>query len=221
MTQRRLSAAERRRSIVRAAIPIFASRGFHGATTRDLAAAAGVSEALLYRHFPSKEALYHAITEGHLEDEELHPGVGRLLALKPSTHRLVLTVEYLLAHVLEGGQEFPRLMTHSLLGDGVFARTALGRFYAELSPYVLESLAAARKSGDIQSDASEDTSGLWWLQHLALSMRLMSLPEKPVVRYGGSRKQAVEKAVRFALRGLGLRQEAIDRLYRPGAWRTV
>jgi len=41
----------------------FAARGFRGTTTRDIAARVGITEAALYRHFPSKEALYAAIVE--------------------------------------------------------------------------------------------------------------------------------------------------------------
>jgi len=41
----------------------FAARGFRGTTTRDIATRVGITEAALYRHFPSKEALYAAIVE--------------------------------------------------------------------------------------------------------------------------------------------------------------
>jgi AcrR family transcriptional regulator len=54
----RMSAGERRRQLVRSAVRAFARDGFHGATTRAIAAEAGVAEALLYRHFSSKRALY-------------------------------------------------------------------------------------------------------------------------------------------------------------------
>lgn len=54
----RLPADERRRQLVRAAVRAFARDGFHGATTRSIAAEAGVAEALLYRHFSSKRDLY-------------------------------------------------------------------------------------------------------------------------------------------------------------------
>ena len=52
MANTRLDSDERRQAIVEAAVPLFARKGFSGATTRELAEAAGVSEALLYRHFP-------------------------------------------------------------------------------------------------------------------------------------------------------------------------
>src|SRR5438045_1221934 len=63
MAATRLDSDERRQRIVDAAIPLFARKGFGGTTTRELAEAAGISEALLFRHFPSKELLYREILQ--------------------------------------------------------------------------------------------------------------------------------------------------------------
>lgn len=54
---------ERRRQILDEAAQLFATLGFRGATTRDVAARVGITEAALYRYFPSKEAIYAAILE--------------------------------------------------------------------------------------------------------------------------------------------------------------
>ena len=59
----RLAARDRRTQILAAALEIFAEQGFHGTRTRDLARRAGVSEALVFRHFPTKEALIRAILD--------------------------------------------------------------------------------------------------------------------------------------------------------------
>lgn len=59
----RLNATDRRTQILAAAMDVFSERGFHGARTRDLAERAGVSEALIFRHFPTKEDLIRAILE--------------------------------------------------------------------------------------------------------------------------------------------------------------
>jgi len=56
-TTTKLSSEERRADIVKAVRRVFAEKGFDGTTTRELAYAAGVSEALLFKHFPHKEAL--------------------------------------------------------------------------------------------------------------------------------------------------------------------
>jgi AcrR family transcriptional regulator len=59
----RLSSEERRISIVDAACKLFAEKGFRGTTTRELAAAVGVTEPVLYEHFKTKRDLYNAIIE--------------------------------------------------------------------------------------------------------------------------------------------------------------
>ena len=51
---KKLSGDERRAAIIKAVQRVFAEKGFDGTTTRELASAAGVSEALLFKHFPNK-----------------------------------------------------------------------------------------------------------------------------------------------------------------------
>jgi AcrR family transcriptional regulator len=51
----------RQASLIAAATSLFAARGFRGTTTKEIAKAAGVSEALLFKYFPTKRALYTAI----------------------------------------------------------------------------------------------------------------------------------------------------------------
>jgi AcrR family transcriptional regulator len=57
----RTSGHERQASLISAAASLFAAKGFTGTTTKQIAHAAGVSEALLFKHFPTKHALYSAI----------------------------------------------------------------------------------------------------------------------------------------------------------------
>lgn len=57
----RSSGQERQASIITAAASLFAAKGFQGTTTREIAKTAGISEALVFKHFPTKRALYAAI----------------------------------------------------------------------------------------------------------------------------------------------------------------
>jgi TetR/AcrR family transcriptional regulator len=59
----RMHADDRHRQLLRSAIDCVARNGFGGTKTKDIAAAAGVSEAILFRHFATKEDLYHAILD--------------------------------------------------------------------------------------------------------------------------------------------------------------
>jgi len=57
------TAEERREALVEAAIPIFAQHGFRAASTIDIASAAGISQAYLFRLFPTKVDLFLAVCE--------------------------------------------------------------------------------------------------------------------------------------------------------------
>jgi AcrR family transcriptional regulator len=59
----RIPREERRRQIIEAAATLFSRKGFRGTTTREIAGAVGVSEAMLFKHFATKEELYAAIIE--------------------------------------------------------------------------------------------------------------------------------------------------------------
>jgi AcrR family transcriptional regulator len=59
----RLPGEERRRQFIEAATTLFSQKGFRGTKTREIAQAVGVSEAMLYKHFATKEELYAAIIE--------------------------------------------------------------------------------------------------------------------------------------------------------------
>jgi AcrR family transcriptional regulator len=54
----RLSAEERRATVLECACQIFAKGTYHGSTTAEIARTAGVTEPILYRHFASKRDLY-------------------------------------------------------------------------------------------------------------------------------------------------------------------
>ncbi len=59
----RMCADERRLQIVKVAMRLFSERGFRGTTTKEIAQAAGVSEAIIFRHFATKDDLYTAIID--------------------------------------------------------------------------------------------------------------------------------------------------------------
>lgn len=60
-TKLKMTSEERRQCILQAAKELFSRKGFLGVTTRQLAAAVGVTEPVLYGHFPSKRSLYDEV----------------------------------------------------------------------------------------------------------------------------------------------------------------
>jgi AcrR family transcriptional regulator len=219
---RRLSGQERRAAIIAAVREVFAVKGFHGTTTRELAEAAGVSEALLFKHFPTKEELHEAVLRSVLDDELGRPDLGAMADLEPSAESLVLLVHGFYAGLLSarnpsGGRLdiLPRLMFQSAMSDGDFARLFLREVPARWVAKVAACVRAATAEGEIPRDAAPPDVRAWFAHHLAVMLLLHHLPEPPTIDYGIPRDRMVEHAVRFALRGIGLPDEAIRRLYDP------
>src|ERR1041385_270803 len=91
----RMSFEERQCRILTAVRKVFARKGLQGTTTRELAKEAGVSEALLYKHYPSKEALYQAML--CTCDSEFTDELKKIATLEPSTSTLVTLVHFAVA----------------------------------------------------------------------------------------------------------------------------
>jgi len=222
MRARRLNCEERKQAIVKAVLPVFARHGFANTTTRQLARAAGVSEALIYKHFPSKETLYAEIQSFGCKGCDPH--LQKLLDLEPSTSTLVYIVYYIMrANIVGHGKETicnetrHRMILNSCLEDGSFTRFLFHNRFAENISRIVKCMDAAAEAGDLLPSPVTKSNLLLFAHHLATTIATMHLPKKPVVEYEASREQLVQQAVWFALRGLGLKDEAIRRFYSPKA----
>jgi AcrR family transcriptional regulator len=218
----RLSAEQRRAAIITAVRRVFAERGFDGTTTRALAEAAGVSEALLFKHFPDKEALFSAMKLA-CSSQDIDR-FERLEALEPSASTLVLMVHFLVSVIVRAGTSGDderasqdRLALRSLAEDGEFASSLLQPVALRWIPKVEQCLAAATAAGDAVAGPVLPGVGGWFIHNLAAMIRFHQLPVNPAVDYGVSPDKLVEQVVWFALRGLGLEDEAIRRNYNPRA----
>jgi AcrR family transcriptional regulator len=216
----KLSKEERRAAIVKAVRRVFADKGFHGTTTRELAEAAGVSEALLFKHFPNKEALYSAMLHSCCKAQD--PAVEWLQSLEPSTPALVAIVHFLFSRKVNGRSAkdddealHMRLMFRSLMEDGEFANLQLRHVASFWLPKIEECLQAAQHRGDTVGRGVLPDLGAWFTHHLAVALMHYLRPTSPVVDYQVSRAKIVEQAVWFALRGLGVNEQAIQRYYNP------
>jgi AcrR family transcriptional regulator len=65
-----MTAGGRREQILRGSMKLFAKKGFRGTTTREIARHLGISEALMFKYFPSKKALYRAIIQKKTDGSE-------------------------------------------------------------------------------------------------------------------------------------------------------
>jgi AcrR family transcriptional regulator len=216
-TTSKMSGEQRRADILKTVRRVFVEKGFHATTTRELADAAGVSEALIFKHFPNKEALYLAIQMSCFKEEGLKV-VERLESLEPSTASLVFLVHDLISHVLGGQSDederlFFRLILRSLMDEGEFTRLAIQGGPAHFVRKVKACVEAAESAGDIVAEPVKAKLGAWFVHQLVSGIMLHSLPAEPVIDYEVSREELVNQATWFCLRGIGLKEEAIQRCW--------
>ena len=175
---RRLPAEERREAILAAAKPVFGRLGYDRATTREIAAAAAVSEALLYQHFPGKRQLFEAIVNQAAADLE-----RRLCVAADSDEPLSCAVAAFFDFV-DQDRDLYRVFFRQALP----AEPAFQRLYAELARHFLDlteqGLAAAGPDSVLLAHAVSgmvSELALWWVDGR-----------------GPSRDEMVAKAVRMA-----------------------
>jgi len=218
----RLSAEARKEAIVEAVRDVFAEKGFEGTTTRELARAAGVSEALLYKHFPSKELLYAAMLDGCAKGPTFAEA-SRILGLQASTSTLVVMVHFMISHYVLGRSgdthraALNALLVRSLLGDGEFVRLMHKKLASAWLKKFEACLIAAAKAGEMHEVPVRRELCVWFVQHVAFSLMLHLQPKTPAVNYKVSKEELVSQATWFGLLGLGLKEEAVRRYYSPKA----
>jgi TetR/AcrR family transcriptional regulator, transcriptional repressor of aconitase len=225
MSRPRLDSEERRKAIVEAAMPLFARKGFAGTTTKEIARAAEVSEALVFQHFPSKAALYQEIIGRGCTGD---PALEHFAAMQPSTATLVHMVRCLLDHsVLGEGEDAGeremrhRLVVQSFLDDGEYARLVHGWIVEHIQPLVRACMEAAERAGDLRPGASRSPDDFWFVHHVAAGIAHGRLPERDAYPYAVGVRELVEDATRFILRGIGFRDEVIAARTGPDAARPA
>ena len=202
----------RRELILSAAKRCFARHGFAGTTTKSVAAAASISEGLLFKHFPTKSALYAEILA---EECEADPGLHKLLGLPPSTDTLVILIRGMVRHfqevLAEPEQEEAqrmRLMIISHLNDGEFARLLFEKVGALIEPAFAASLSRAIAQGDAGRVGRTPLNLFWFAHHTAMMASLSRLPPVPTLPYGND-PDLERQLCEFILRGIGLTEAAI------------
>lgn len=145
-----MAGGERRHQILRVAVSLFSNRGFRGTTTKEIAQAAGVSEAMVFRHFATKEELYAAILDhkacsgtGSFEPAEMAAdaikrkddrGVFESLALGALNHH-------------EHDPEFQRLLLHSALEKHELAQMFFDEFVRKVYEFLVAYIRERQREG--------------------------------------------------------------------------
>src|ERR1700738_1467478 len=172
MSTLRLTSDLRRQLILNAAKRCFARHGFAGTTTKSVAAAASISEGLLFKQFQTNSALYAEILA---EECEADPALHRLLGKEPSTETLVVLIREMVRHfqgVAEASDQQEaqrlRLMLTSHLDDGEFARLIYQKIGGLVRPVFTASLERAVAAGEASRIGRERMNLFWFAHHTGL-----------------------------------------------------
>lgn len=149
----RLPADERRQQLIDIATQLFAQRGFNATTTREIARAAGVNEAIIFRFFPHKDDLYRAILEQKSADARTDALIDTLrdLAARGDDAGVIRTIVRRIIDRHCCNPEFLRLMLHSSLEGHSLAREYRERHFAPLLGFLFEYIPARQREGRFQA----------------------------------------------------------------------
>jgi TetR/AcrR family transcriptional regulator len=113
----RLNAEDRRKQLIEVAIDLFSRKGFGGTTTKEIAAAAGVNEAIIFRHFATKQQLYEAILDYRTGNQKLEEGFAEFQQLmnKRDDEGVVAWIVEKSLDVFREDPRFERLMLFAAL----------------------------------------------------------------------------------------------------------
>jgi AcrR family transcriptional regulator len=134
----RTSARLRQASIISAAATLFAAKGFNGTTTKEIARTAGISEALVFKHFPTKRALYAAILAEKVQVSQLMDSVEAAAEKRDDAQVFTLIASFRIHRGTD--PTFLRLLLFSALEghelSDMFFRNRHRVFYEYLAGYI-------------------------------------------------------------------------------------
>ena len=154
---RRVSAEDRRSQLIDIAMELFARNGFTGTTTREIARAASVNEAIIFRFFPHKDDLYAAILERKSSEARSDAMVEELRAAAAAGDDAAV-IGAVVRQIVERHREDPqfmRLMLHSALEGHSFARQYRDRHFAPLHRFLIEYVVGRQREGRFRAGDPE------------------------------------------------------------------
>jgi AcrR family transcriptional regulator len=166
----RLSRAERKRQLLAHAKQLFLTLGYHATTTERIAAAAGVSEPVLYRHFDSKKALFLEVL-AEVRAATLDRWHAEAAGPADPLARLHAVADMYLGSTREHAVEF-RILHRALVEAGDEEVVAVLRaFYLESEAFLAGIIAAGQQSGVFRRSL-DPRVGAWELIRTALGYTL-------------------------------------------------
>lgn len=212
MTRKRISGTERKALILDAARSVFSQSGFEAAKTQDIAKAAKVSEALLYRHFPSKLALYRAVLRQLIREQDENYRIMGVVSQDTAGIVKAIKTYFTLATAPEHKdiQGRFRFLLSSLAGDGTYAALIYRRAQRMMRNRIEASLKNAQAAGDLTAPLLNSDNTSMFIEHIGTMMSVINW-QTMNSPYASNGEELVKQAVRFCCRGVGFSDEAITR----------
>jgi AcrR family transcriptional regulator len=211
MSATRLSSANRRASIIAAAKAVFARHGLEGARTQQIARTAGISEALLFRHFPTKTHIYRAVLREVVAEQNATFRLHGVVA--PSTEGLLEILRRAIGHAMQGinasNSEGMRMVIGSLTADGGYARLIYRRALRLTLPELEKALAAARADGGITGRPLSATNAAMFVENVGTMLMMARCHERMAIPYDEDDDRTLRDAILFCARGMGIVEERI------------
>ncbi len=149
---------ERREMILQTLARMLEERGGERVTTALLARAVGVSEAALYRHFPSKARMFESLLE--FIEQSLFSGIARILEQESATERRLQAMMYFVLGFAEKNPGMARILYGDILVDeNQRLRRRVGQIYDRLETQLKQVL----REGELRENrkfAVSDTAAL-------------------------------------------------------------
>jgi TetR/AcrR family transcriptional regulator len=196
----RLAATERRQQLVDVAIDLFSRKGFNGTTTREIAAAAGVTEAIIFRHFKTKQQLYSAIVDQRLSSPEATAWIsGFQTAMKLNDDEAVVRTLIEAVITTHKDPKFERLMLYAALEGHEIGLLYMRQITASIADNLRGYVVRRQKAGKFQPMNPDIalTAVTGMAKHYALNKYIHSCGDPSI-----DDEQAVESFTRIAMNGL-------------------
>ena len=200
----RMSSEDRRRQLIQVAIRLFSQNGFSGTTTKEIALAAGVTEALIFRHFATKDDLYAAILDykaGEAGVEEMLDELS-VYAERRDDEGLFSTLGSKILEHYHKDLDFMRLMFYSALERHKLAHNFCEKQFTPIQDFLSDYVALRQSEGAFRrcNPAAAVRAFIGMYVHHALANRLLQFKVLDI-----SDEEAIETFTQLFLGGLRLR----------------
>jgi len=148
----RMSSEDRRRQLIEVAIDLFSRKGFAGTTTKEIAAAAGVTEAIIFRHFATKQDFYKAILDHKCGDQSADEWLAETQTFMDRDDDEGL-FRFLISAIIRYHREeprFERLLMHAALEGHELAIMHHNQMHLPIGAKLKEYIARRQRDGAIR-----------------------------------------------------------------------